>query len=252
MQLNTLNRVISLFLIGGFVVFLIAVLFREGIAARVQIFASQHSFGLGWAPAAGVFLAAGLLSATALAGAVVDAIGNLTVRRLIRKVLGRRRFLARLFLCTGEFDEQDRWRKAFRDALKGCEKHKPIADKEDLLNPLSAGLFLRTAGKEHAEWLTQHHSMYHLSADFVVVLLITAIFSWSRDLPQLAFGSVAAAYLLTTFALDNYLYTYQLSFRNAYLELKDEPEQVPVPTVGKSEPIPGSQPDVTADAVPRG
>lgn len=253
MQLNTLNRVISLFLIGGFVVFLSAILLREDIAGKVQKFASQHSFGPGWAPTAGVFLAVGLLSATALAGAAVDAIGNLTVRRLIRKVLAKRRYLARLFLCTGEFDEQNRWRNAFKAALEGCEKHKSIAERDNMLNPLSAGLFLRTAGKEHAEWLTQHHSMYHLSADFVVVLLITAIFSWLRDLPNLTFGSIAAAYLLTTFALDNYLYTYQLSFRNAYLELKGESEQTPGGSLsGNPVPNPRPQPDATADAVPRG
>jgi len=217
-QLNTLNRVISLFLIGGFVVVVVAGSLREEIGA----FLLRYSFGPGWGPTAGVFLAVGLLSVTALAGAIVDALGNLTVRRFIRNFPGKSRFLAGLFLCRGEFNEQARWRETFKSALKDNQKHQSLADKKEMLSPLSAGLFFRTAEREHAEWLIQHHSMYHLAADFVVILLASAIFSWFRDIPNVAYGSIGGAYLLTTFALDNYLYTYQLSFRNAYLAIKDE------------------------------
>src|SRR6185436_1906757 len=175
MQLNTLNRVISLFLVGGFVVFLGAVYLREDIGREGKKFVSEYSLGSGWGPTAGVFMAVGLLSVTALAGAIVDAIGNITVRRFIRKVLGRYRFLAGLFLCAGEFGEQARWREVFRVAISNSTKHRPLAGKKEMISPLSAGLFFRTAQKEHAEWLIQHHSMYHLSADFVVVLLVCAI-----------------------------------------------------------------------------
>jgi hypothetical protein len=34
-----------------------------------------------------------------------------------------------------------------------------------MVKSFSAGLFFRTASKEHLEWLNQHHSMYQLSAD---------------------------------------------------------------------------------------
>lgn len=232
MQLNTLNRVISLFLIGGFVVVLTAVSFRKEIGE----FLVQHPFGPVWGPMAGVFLAVGLLSVTALAGAIVDALGNLTVRRFIRKVLARNRFTAGMFLCAGEFKEQGRWKETFEAALQDNPKHKSLAAKEEMIKPLSAGMFFRTAEKEHAEWLIQHHSMYNLSADFVVILIAVAIFAWFRELPGVAYGCLGGAYLLTTFALDNYLYTYQLSFRNAYLAIKDEPEPKEATGLGDAAP----------------
>lgn len=90
-----------------------------------------------------------------------------------------------------------------------------------MLKALSAGFFFRTAEKEHAEWLVQHHSMYHLSANFVIILIACAVWSFHAGFCWLTFGSILGAYLLTSFALDNYLYTYQLSFRNAYLALTD-------------------------------
>jgi len=220
MQLNTLNRVISLFLIGGFVVVLAAASLREEIGK----FLVQHPFGPGWGPTAGVFLAVGLLSVTALAGAVVDALSNLTVRRFIRKVLAKNRFTAWIFLCAGEFEEQDRWREAFKSVLRDNSKYKVLGEEKRMINPLSAGIFFRTAEKEHAEWLIQHHSMYHLSADFVIILIAIVVFAWLRELHGVAYCCVGGAYLLTSFALDNYLYTYQLSFRNAYLVIKDKPE----------------------------
>jgi hypothetical protein len=241
MQLNTLNRVISLFLIGGFVVFLSAVYLREEIGGEVREFGKKYELGPSWGPTAGVFLTVGLLSATALAGAIVDALGNITVRRFIRKILGRYRFMAWLFLCAGEFAEQARWREAFKVALGNSSKYRSLGTKKEMLNPLSAGLFFRTAQKEHAEWLIQHHSMYHLSADFVVVLIVGATFAGLRDSYYLACGSIAAAYLLTTFALDNYLYTYQLSFRNAYLALMEGHEREPSTGGVASNPRP--QPD---------
>jgi len=250
-QLNTLNRVISLFLIGGFVVVLSAVLLREEIAKKVDPFFARAPSRRGLEPMAGVLLTVGLLSATALAGAIVDALGNLTVRRFITKILSKDRFLAGLFWCAGEFDEYESWRKTFEAALENNRKHESLVGKPGMMKPLSAGIFFRTADKEHVEWLVQHHSMYHLTADFVVILLIGAVLAfvgaivgavrvaWQLDLFLLALtcASVAAAYLLMTFALDHFLYSYQLTFRNAYLALKDEePHRVPDPSRGTAAP----------------
>ena len=226
MQLNTLNRVIALFLIGGFVIALAALSLEQDIIVFLEPYSKM---GLG--PSAGVFLAVALLSTTALAGSIVDAIGNLTVRRLIRRQLGRRRSLARLFFCAEEFDEQDQWQKTFKSALENDLQHRALAQEtKEMIKDLSAGLFFRTAEKEQAEWLIQHHSMYHLSANFVVILIIGTIWSLLSKRCYLAAGSIVSAYLLTTFALDNYLYTYHLSLRNAYLALQDS-RDLPAPSV---------------------
>jgi hypothetical protein len=52
--------------------------------------------------------------------------------------------------------------------------------------------------------------------------------------------SLVGAYFLTTFSLDNYLYAYQLAFRNAYFALQDESEPEPAgQTRGRKRPAPG-------------
>jgi uncharacterized membrane protein YraQ (UPF0718 family) len=216
-QLNTLNRVIALFLIGGLVTVLAATALEKQILPTLERYSKM---GLG--PSAGIFLAVALLSITALAGSVTDALGNITVRRLISRALAKRRLLAVLFFCGVDFDAQDSWRTAFKDALDGDTRFKASVQKDEMIKALSAGFFFRTAEKEHTEWLVQHHSMYHLSANFVIILIACAIWSFLHaGFCYLAFGSILGAYLLTSFALDNYLYTYQLSFRNAYLALTD-------------------------------
>jgi hypothetical protein len=215
-QLNTLNRVIALFLIGGLVIVVAAVALEKQIRPILEQY-SKMDLG----PSAGVFLAVALLSLTALAGTFIDALGNITARRFIRKLLARRRFMAGLFLCADEFDAQDRWRMTFKGALDNDPRFKALAQRDDMIKALSAGFFFRTAEKEHAEWLVQHHSMYHLSANFIIILIACVVWSFRAGLAYVAFGCVLAAYLLTSFALDNYLYTYQLSFRNAYLALTD-------------------------------
>lgn len=224
MQLNTLNRVIALFLIGGFVIVMAAVALEAKIRTLLEPY-SKMDLG---APA-GVFLAVALLSVTALAGTIVDALGNLTVRRVIRKWIAKERARARVFLCAEEFDEQHLWREAFRTALQSDKRYESLA-KDDMIKAASAALFFRSAEKEHTEWLVQHHSMYHLSANFVIVVITVAGWLMYERAYLLAGISIVGAYLLTTFALDNYLYTYQLSFRNAYFALKDSAVIPPAPT----------------------
>jgi hypothetical protein len=215
-QLNTLNRVIALFLIGGLVTVLAAIALEQQILPTLERYSK-----LGLGPSAGIFLAVALLSITALAGSVTDALGNITVRRFVSRSLAKRRLLAALFFCGVDFDAQDRWRTAFKDALGDDARYKASVRQDDMLKALSAGFFFRTAEKEHAEWLVQHHSMYHLSANFVIILIGCAVWSLLHAGYCYALGSSLGAYLLTSFALDNYLYTYQLSFRNAYLALTD-------------------------------
>jgi hypothetical protein len=215
--------VIALFLIGGLVIALAAVAFEEPIRPILERYSKME---LG--PSAGVFLAVALLSVTALAGTVIDALGNITIRWFIRRLLARRRFPASLFLCGGEFAAQDRWRKAFQDALESHPRYNTaFAPRDDMIMDLSAGFFFRTAEKEHSEWLIQHHSMYHLSANFVIIVIACVVWSLRAKLYYVAYGGILGVYLLTSFSLDNYLYTYELSFRNAYLALIDVRDAAP-------------------------
>jgi hypothetical protein len=229
MQVNTLNRVIALFLIGGLAVVLAAVALKEEIEA---LSCQYPRFGAG--PSSSVFLAVALLSITALSGTIVDAMGRLTVRRLIAGA-AKGHFLTYLLVGRRGFKSQDRWRAAFESALFRDPRHRVLATQEEMIKPLAATIFFRTAGKEHAEWLIQHYSMYHLSTNFVVLLIVCAIWSLiegcfaSADSIALkgwlvlASVSIVVAYLLMTFALESYLYSYQLIFRNAYLTMSEAP-----------------------------
>jgi hypothetical protein len=218
MQLNTLNRVIALFLIGGFVVLLVAVAFKASIWAAVEPYSKKELSAV-----MGVVIAVALLSVTAFAGSLVDAVGNLSVRRLIRFQFAVRRPLAALLGSGHEFDERDLWQEAFERAMASKPMYETLLEQKqpDMIRALSAAIFFRTANKEHAEWLIQHHSMYHLSANFVVILFSGAIWALCQRWCIAAVASVVGAYFLTSFSLDNYLYTYQLSFRHAYITITD-------------------------------
>ena len=222
MQLNTLNRVVAIFLVGGFGIALVAFSFESDIRGFLIPYAR-----LNMGAPIGVFLAVALLSVTVLVGSVIDAVGNVVLRRVIRK-FGETRSRARLLLCEEEFDEQERWRKAFEHAVEANPSYAAyFSERPTMIRPLSAGLFFRSASKELAEWLNQHHSMYHLSTNFAVVVIWGGIWCVSRSWYYPGIASLAVCYLLMTFALDNYLYTYHLAFRNAYLVL----------TLGTTEPI---------------
>lgn len=210
MQLSTLNRVIALFLIGGFVVVMATVAFKD----EIETLLPQSS---NWT---GIFLAIALLSAAALAGTLVDALANLTICLLIRKWIAKGRSRARLFFCGGDFDVQDRWRSAFHAAIEHDPRYKKLAN-DDMIQATSASMFFRTAEKAHTEWLVQHYSMYHLSANFALVLIACAVWAFVSSAYLLGFLCIAGSYLLTTFAVDNYLHTYRMSFQNAYLALHD-------------------------------
>lgn len=238
MQLNTLNRVIALFLIGGIVVAMAVVASKDHIKPLLEKYMPDAS--------AGVFLAVTLLSLTALAGTIVDALGNLTVRRWISESFAANREIARLFCCVDEYDAHALWREALRGALTKDPRHAQLG-KDSMIKAASAALFFRTADKEHFEWLTQHYSMYHLSANFVIILVACAGWTWHVDAYLLGGMSILCAYLLTTFALDNYLYAYQLTFRNAYLALHDLPATFETPQT-EATPVTrgtGSSPDTS-------
>lgn len=224
MQINTLNRVIALFLVGSFMVVLAIFVFR----GKIDGYLDTHPNAKALSPAAATLVAVGLLPVTALLGVIVDAFGNLTVRRGIKRLLFERRTGARLFFCAREFDEKEEWKKLFREGLIQSERYKLLRGRLDLLSPLSAGLFFRTAKREHNEWLVQHLSMYHLSANFVIIAMLGFVLALYRCSAGLAIASFLTGYLLMIFALDQFLYCYQIAFRNAVLEL--------IQTEGKSEP----------------
>lgn len=221
MQLNTLNRVISLFLIGGFVVVMAVVASEAHIEPLLKRYATMS------APAA-TFMAVALLSLTALAGTIVDAFGNLTVRSWIQKTLAKNREVARLFWCVSEYDEYACWREVLRGALVNNRNHARLSG-DDMIKAASAALFFRTSGKEHTEWLIQHYSMHHLSANFAIILIACAGWTFFVGAYAISGASILCAYLLTTFALDNYLYAYQVTFRNAYLALHNLPTSFATP-----------------------
>ena len=218
MQLNTLNRVIATFLVGAFVITVSVFALGSKLGGLVEAY-FEDAFATG----SGVVLALALFALTVFLGTVVDAVGNLTTRWWIRHRLARSRRAAWWFFCALEFDAKSDWRRIFLAELTNHPTYQDLIGRgDDVIKALSAGIFFRTAEKEHSEWLVQHHSMYHLSANLVVVGFFGAVWCVAGQAWLLAACSIAISYLLMTFALDNHLYTYQLAFRNAYLALAEK------------------------------
>ncbi len=215
MQLTTLNKVVNLFLVGGFVVFL-------GIAWAEP---SARELGGQRSSSAVVFLTLGLLSSAALAGMVIEALSETFVRWLLGPVAAE----YRIFKWLKDYKGYRYWMKTFEAALLQAPPHKKLLCDSSELRAYAVAILFRSANPEHIQWAVQHYSMFMLATNFAVVALLSGAFvwipAWSLDLATriwVTIGSAAIVPLLSIFAQDKWYYSYEIAFRNGALALLEE------------------------------
>lgn len=222
MPFTSLNKVVTLFLVGSLALGWVVVVWWAAFLNLLRQL--EGAPGSAMAVASAVFIAL-----AGAAGVVIDGLADIVVRKPLKWV-ARRRNAARLFWQTSLFDSMDSWRLWLESASQWHASGRPAA--KDLPHPearsfqLAAGLFQQHASQHHFEWVISHYSTYYLATSSSLVLALSCIIPirWSllgslsvADAAWLLVAITVLLYASLSLAVDRYLYTYVASFRFAAL-----------------------------------
>jgi len=232
MQLTTLNKIVSLFLIGGLVIMTVICLFWEELDHALPTGGGLYSFLESKGQA--LLVVAGALSLLALAaavGAVIDTVTSLTLGHWLRKCVSHRG----LAVCLGQrhsFDDFDFWRKRFESLVKNREPYKtfaPAITGREL--SLGAAIFFRTSSQGLINWAESHYAAYLYATNLAFLSFLIPIALLASGRSQQVSGSALAGYIalsivlglvFSSMAIDKYLYTHEVSFRQSSLVLLED------------------------------
>lgn len=207
MQVTTLNRVISLFIIG--VMVMVVAAFAEWSA--IEGWLRSHPLTEGWGPIVGVAAALAFGAAAVVLGLAVDAVGDTLVRNLILERLLRRDFPT---WAPRPFRGMSFWRLRMRGLLQD----RGVPPDEEF--SFAAAHFFRTADAKHTEWLVQHYAMYQLECDAALVGSAAAVVLAFEQ--RLAAAAVSLICLLMLYhSWERVAYVYQVVFRNTCLAVEE-------------------------------
>lgn len=232
MQLTTLNKVVSLFLVGGLVLLAVICLFWQELdnalpaTGGLSIFVERKGQAL--------LVLAGALSLLALAaavGAVVDTLASLALGHWLRKCTSHR-WLAVCFGQRHSFDDFDFWRKRFGSLVKTQEPLKTfLSEVPGHELSLGAAIFFKSSSQGLISWAESHYAAYLYATNLAFLSFLTpiALFASRRNqqLSGWALGSditlsIVLGLVFSSMAIDKYLYTHEVSFRQASLVLLEE------------------------------
>ena len=231
MPVPSLNKVVSLFLVGGLALACIAAVWWTKVLSFV-----------GSAPQGALAIASALsIPLAGAAGVVVDGLADLLFRRAITKTSSERnkRGLARLFRQDDDFESFDQWRTSFDNARRiylarrgDCPEE---MDERVTSKDTATGIFLTSASPHLFEWVISHYAMYYLATSSSVVLIaglalpIRLVLTTPESPMRVALvvPILFSVWASLGFAVDRYLYTYEAIFRFSTQWLYDEVHKLP-------------------------
>jgi hypothetical protein len=225
MQVTTLNKIINLFLIGTFVVFLACVeaaLWNPDINID-KLQALVASLG---SPIF-VFIATLFsLSTIILLGIIVDALTNMSIRPLIKKLSESDWFM--YYLQSQKYLAQYQYLKSkSEESFKAANKYECLLDAPHG-RPFPVALFFHTANKENIEWVIQHYSVYLLASSYlfmlclgVIIIPLISMAGWVIN-GIIILVSLLSIYVLSYEACRKYIYAYEVIYRHNTIVLCDE------------------------------
>ena len=269
MPVTTINRVIVLFLAGGFALLSLLLLNWTDAASYFTTLAHQRVFDMNTG-----FWAFGILLFTAptvFLGLLIESITEITLHPFLkesRRSNKRAQFFARTYAQSQcltwvnqlkkllEIDPQWQWLREGADP-------KP----EVHVNGMAAGEFLRTAGSDEYEWLQDRYATFYLSSNFALILLMDLLYIgvssildmgvWGSWVPTSLAQSIVVpctmmlgAWLLSSFSVSKFLYSYEIVARHTYLGLVAARSKA-TPEGAQNPPALPAQPVHAADGAPR-
>jgi hypothetical protein len=226
MQPTTLNKVISLFLVGGLVFLVLAfILWDVNGPPRLPNGTADLMKQVG--PA---FLAVigGLLvvSLATVLGVACEAFTDLTVRKILKAKAKNSGFAA--FFGQGKLlKDHEYWRSVFNSSVS---KHERLANSLPGYreHSLAVGLFYTSANNHAIEWVQSHYATYVLATNLAFISLVLEVYiliGVSLDLYSWATALIVTcvllplAYSFFSHAMDRYLYSYQFPMRHGAVTL---------------------------------
>lgn len=225
MPLSTINKTIALFVVGYLALAVVIIVWWKEVVALWS--AHQGFFGSAGSVGLGVLS----IALAALAGAVIDGLAEVTVRRFI-KWAARRRGMAFFFGQSEVFRSVEQWKAYFQSQLDQSDEElfRTVGqDHPRLRLHLAIGLLHAHAPSQHIEWVFAHFSTHYLASNLAFLVLVTTPILTFRGVSAggdpvawvVAAGGamLVATYGLLSLSIDRCLYTYQCEFRFASLWL---------------------------------
>jgi hypothetical protein len=226
MQPTILNKVVSLFLIGG-----ISVLGVSAVAWRhLGPFkpSDQLKMLLGLAGGNTLAVIGGLLaiSLTAVLGTACESLTDIIIRPLVKRAAKSERWCARL-RQAGSFRYHQFWLDAFREVVSSDPTYKKMPC-EGNIHGWAVGILYGSKQAESIAWGESHYSTYVMASNlallsgflaFYVVLLVVR--GWCTLWSGIAWTLIAFGlfYMFLSLSLDRYLYSYQVAMRQSVVAL---------------------------------
>lgn len=237
MSLTTLNKVVALFLVGGFLLTILLAHHLQSISTALQSAQANKGSGI-WVLAA--FL---ILPVVASAGAVAEGISEASFQKLVRRSR-KSRSIARFLRHEASRVRYVFWSDRVRYLLSISPRFQLILGDafEDRVQSTSAAIFLWSANAENFSWMVRHYATFVMASNFAAVLSIGYIYSLTRvlvgrfvtlkDPPLLPTSPVAfaltsllvfiATWSLCSIAASRFLYSHELFLRHSCLELTED------------------------------
>ncbi len=227
MPFSDLNKVVSLFLVGSLVLLLLAALgFEELTSAMGKTgFDSAENKPTGFILLVGTFAFFGL---SALAGAMIEGLTDLTLRNWIKKSRGNSR-VAYWFRQPKILKTHDFWENEFKKVAKSSGRHTgsefPIDERS---TSLAVGICFATASKDLVDWMIGHYATFVLVSNFAFIMALVQLYLVyslaAGEMPLILFAVAECVcfvlfYSLCSLAVDRYLYSFVIAFRHATLEI---------------------------------
>jgi hypothetical protein len=226
MQPTTLNKIVSLFLVGGLAMIGAVALFLRHVGTIELPHGLRDLAEAGGEGFLAVISGLLLLPIASVAGAVCEGLTAPTIRRLIRWV-AKKEYLVK-FLCQGKvLEAHNFWKDQFRKSIRevGALRDFPEFDSD---HGLAVGILYHKGQEQAITWTESHYSTYVLASNFAFLALLaqcylvaSGIFGWMhwQGAGWASLGVVAVLYSSLSLSLDCYLFSYQFALRQVTVSL---------------------------------
>ncbi len=216
MQLTTINKFVNLVLTGAVALVMVLLLDAKsepGLFEKIfdsPVFKSPLAAGVNF------------IAASTMLGLLVEAIADLTVRRLLSTAAESSKWSRRL-LAESSYEKAKDWQFHFERAIKDI--HCGGGNLERLADTRSRGLATTISYAQNGDFATvravAHYATFVLATDVIVLVVIGGIIAnfqifsgWYFVLGN--FVALIVCGILSRLAVDYYQYSYELMYRRAY------------------------------------
>jgi hypothetical protein len=223
MQITSLNKVLNLFMVGLFVIILFAYSMMDRIISHLSSDKFKNLSDAVSEPVLVLAITLMLFSVALLAGLIIES--ALSIFKTFLKPSHKHTFVVSFLRCKRQVRQTEDIRAEFEKIFTTSRKYKHFASKERS-NTIATAIFFHTANPQNIEWLTQHYSLYMLSASYAFLLFLGLIIYTAGPaglLSKVIFlcCDLAVIYLLLHTAVNKYFFAHAIVNRHACIVVNE-------------------------------